>query len=66
MIFEIVTGIGGSMAAMNSFKFGSFGFFFNLMSGVMKGLCFREEHVMVLSGACLSSVVDSTELKRSR
>jgi len=29
LIFEIVTGIGGSMAAMNGFKFGSFGFFFN-------------------------------------
>ena len=40
--------------------------FSSMMSGVMKGLCFREEHVMVLSGACLSSVVDSTELKRSR
>ena len=37
-----------------------------MMSRVMKGLCFREEHVMVLSGACLSSVVECTELKRSR
>ena len=40
--------------------------FSSMMSGVIKGLCFREEHVMVLSGACLSSVVESTELKRSR
>ena len=40
--------------------------FSSMMSGVMKGLCFREEHVMVLSGACLSSVVESIELKRSR
>ena len=40
--------------------------FSSIMSEVMNGLCVREEHVMVLSGACLSSVVESTELKRSR
>jgi hypothetical protein len=40
--------------------------FSSRISGVIKGLCVREEHVIVLSGACLSSVVESTELKRSR
>ena len=53
------------MTTMDSLKFGSFGFLVK-NEGVIKGLCGRDEHVMVLSGACLSSVVESTELKRSR
>jgi len=40
--------------------------FSSRMRGMIKGLCFRVEHVMVLSGACLSRMVERTELKRWR
>ena len=38
--------------------------FSSRMSWVIKGLCNRDEHVIVLSGACLSRVDERTELKR--
>ena len=40
--------------------------FSSRMRGVIKGLCDRDEHVMVLSGAYLSSRSERTELKSWR
>ena len=40
--------------------------FSSRMRGVIKGLCDRDEHVMVLRGACLSSMADRVELNRWR
>ena len=53
------------MTTMDSLKFGSFGFLVK-NEGVIKGLCDRDEHVMVLSGAYLSSRSERTELKSWR
>jgi hypothetical protein len=40
--------------------------FSSRISGVMKGLCGRDEQVTVLRGACLSTVAVRVVLKRSR
>ena len=50
------------MATMNSFKPGPFRFFLKDESGDER-LCGRDGQVMVLSGACLSRVVERTESK---
>ena len=63
--FEVVFCIGGFVSTINSLQFGSFGFFIT-NEGSDKRLCDRDEHVIVLSGAYLSSMRERTELNRWR